>query len=91
MEIAVENQMEDIMAQPGIIGALCADDQGLCVSAHGTLQPSAAGVVKELVSKAQELKHGKAPDDQPVVTIELDTGNILMKSHGDITLAVHKV
>jgi len=44
-----------------------------CV-AHGTLQSSAAGVVKELVSKAQELKHGKAPDDQPVVTIELDTG-----------------
>jgi len=58
MEIAVENQMEDMwvlcvvpygsqecvlyeftdmfvyyrMAQPGIIGSLCADDQGLCVS-----------------------------------------------------------
>lgn len=42
--------------------------------AHGTLQSTAAGVAKDLVSKAQELKHGKAPDDQPVVTVELDTG-----------------
>ena len=43
-------------------------------TAHGTLQSTAAGVAKDLVSKAQELKHGKAPDDQPVVTVELDTG-----------------
>jgi len=43
-------------------------------SAHGTLQSAAAGVAKDLVSKAQELRHGKAPDDQPVVTVELDTG-----------------
>ena len=46
--------------------------------AHGTLQSSAAGVTKDLVSKAQELKHGKAPDDQPAVTVELDTGLVIM-------------
>ena len=53
MEVAVENQMEDMlvytcgcslcsvvlyrMAQPGIIGALCADSQGLCISGDNIL------------------------------------------------------
>ena len=42
--------------------------------AHGTLQSTAASIVKDLFSEALQLRFGQGPDDLPVVNVKLDTG-----------------
>jgi len=79
------------MSQPGVTGVLCTDAQGLALAAQGTMKPDSAGLVAGIASKAVQLKHGTGADDHPVVVIEFDTGNILIRSHENSTLAVHKV
>ncbi|CAI8037424.1 Ragulator complex protein LAMTOR5 homolog [Geodia barretti] len=91
MEASLESQMNEIMSQPGVTGVLCADEQGLALSAQGTLTPHSAGLVSVVTEKACQLRHGTEPDEKPVVVMEFDTGNVLIRSHNNSTLAVHKV
>eukprot|EP00731_Ephydatia_muelleri_P000542 Em0001g542a len=91
MEAPLETQINDIMSQPGITGAVCTDKQGLALAAQGTLKPEAAGLIAGLASQAGQLKHGTGRDDIPTVVVEFDTGKILIHSHKNAILAVYKV
>uniref|UniRef100_A0A3P9PI59 Ragulator complex protein LAMTOR5 n=1 Tax=Poecilia reticulata TaxID=8081 RepID=A0A3P9PI59_POERE len=56
---------------------------------RGSLSDEHGGVVSVLAKQAAALL--KDPTDSPTVCLESDSGNILVRSHGSITIAVHKI
>ncbi|XP_077982175.1 ragulator complex protein LAMTOR5 homolog [Glandiceps talaboti] len=88
MENSLEKHLDDTMNVHGVVGVLAADQQGLCLGAKGNAQVSAAGLISGLAEAAK----GLSPDGlSPVVCLESDTCNILVKSHDAVTMAVYKV
>uniref|UniRef100_A0A8D0KIG9 Ragulator complex protein LAMTOR5 n=1 Tax=Salvator merianae TaxID=96440 RepID=A0A8D0KIG9_SALMN len=89
MEGALEHHLEDTMKNPSIAGVLCADSQGLNLGCRGTLSDEHAGVISVLAQQAAKLTSD--PTDIPIVCLESDTGNIMIRKQGGITVAVHKM
>ncbi|XP_033647187.1 ragulator complex protein LAMTOR5-like [Asterias rubens] len=89
MESNLERLLEETMTGPGVVGVLCADKQGLCLSAKGTALPESAGLITALSQQAALLKPESTAT--PVICLESDKGNILVKSHEDTTLVIHKM
>ncbi|XP_013395099.1 ragulator complex protein LAMTOR5 homolog [Lingula anatina] len=88
MEKALERQLDETMNNPGVVGVLCADKQGLCLGARGTGERQTCGLITSLAETAQKLH----PDESssPVISIETDNMQILIKSKEGITTAVYK-
>jgi predicted regulator of Ras-like GTPase activity (Roadblock/LC7/MglB family) len=78
------------MSQPGIVGALLVDEDGLPVSAKGTIKPEAAGIVANMSDKTQTLGQKIADGESPTIIVEFDTGSLVVKSQGNTTLALQK-
>ncbi|XP_072886618.1 ragulator complex protein LAMTOR5 isoform X1 [Hemitrygon akajei] len=89
MEAVLEQQLRETMKNPAIIGVLCADVQGLNLGCRGSLIDEHAGVVSVLAQQAAKLTTD--PTDVPVICLESDNGNIMIRKHGSITVAVHKM
>ncbi|XP_051890741.1 ragulator complex protein LAMTOR5 [Pristis pectinata] len=89
MEAVLEQQLRETMKNPAIIGVLCADEQGLNLGCRGSLIDEHAGVVSVLAQQAAKLTTD--PTDVPVICLESDNGNIMIRKHGSITIAVHKM
>ncbi|XP_071817807.1 ragulator complex protein LAMTOR5-like [Apostichopus japonicus] len=89
METGLNNEIEETMNQQGVVGVICTDSQGLCLGAEGTASPHSAGVIAALALQAMQLSPEQS--SAPVVCLESDKGNVLIKSHNDITVAVHKM
>ncbi|XP_065829647.1 ragulator complex protein LAMTOR5 homolog [Oscarella lobularis] len=88
MESALDKQLDESMAQTGVVGVMCVDQKGLCLGVRGNSTPEGAGHVATLANKAREL----APYGvEPVVVLESPGCNVLIKQHNGITLAVNKV
>jgi len=87
MEAAIESAVDRTLAQPGVKGVLCSDAQGLCLSARNELSSSQSGFVTSIAVRAANLEPGQP---SPAVTIESDRFNVLVRQHGDFTLAVKK-
>ena len=78
------------MSQPGIVGALLVDENGLPVSAKGTLREEGAGVVGDMARKAVKLSDRLTDGENPTIVVEFDTGSLLIKPQGCATLALQK-
>lgn len=89
MEKTLDSHLDEIMAEHGVIGVLCADQQGLALAAKGTASPVNAGLVCSLVQDARKLFPGT--ESQPVVCLESDACNLMIKSEDNVTVAIHKV
>uniref|UniRef100_A0A3B4F7U8 Ragulator complex protein LAMTOR5 n=1 Tax=Pundamilia nyererei TaxID=303518 RepID=A0A3B4F7U8_9CICH len=84
MESTLEQHLDD-MKNPAVVGVLCTDQQGHNLG-RGSLSDEHGGVVSVLAKQAAALT--KDPTDTPTVCLE---SNILVRSHGTITVAVHKI
>ncbi|KAM4570673.1 ragulator complex protein LAMTOR5 [Fundulus diaphanus] len=89
MESTLEQHLDDTMKNPAVVGVLCTDQQGHSLGCRGSLSDEHGGVVSVLAKQAAALP--KDPTDSPTVCLESDSGNILVRSHGSITIAVHKI
>ncbi|KAA0714042.1 Ragulator complex protein LAMTOR5 Hepatitis B virus X-interacting protein [Triplophysa tibetana] len=89
MEGALEQYLDDTMKNPSIVGVLCTDAQGHNLGCRGSLSDEHGGVVSVLATQAASLT--KDPTDSPTVCLESDCGNIMVRTHGTITVAVHKM
>ncbi|XP_062569387.1 ragulator complex protein LAMTOR5-like [Saccostrea cucullata] len=87
MERQLEKHLEETCRVPGISGALCADNNGLCLAARGC-KPELAGQVANIVRQAAQLHPNSSTS--PVVCIESEGGSVLIKSEGDVTMAIFK-
>uniref|UniRef100_A0A8K9VCN0 Ragulator complex protein LAMTOR5 n=1 Tax=Oncorhynchus mykiss TaxID=8022 RepID=A0A8K9VCN0_ONCMY len=85
----LELHLDDTMKNPAIIGVLCTDQQGHILGCRGSLSDEHGGVVSVLARQVASLT--KDPTDSPTVCLESDSGNILVRAHGTITVAVHKM
>lgn len=88
MENQLESELEETMNNPGVVGVLCSDKQGLCLSAKGTASPESAGLISALAQQAAQLLPDSTP---PVICIESDKGNVMIKTHENVTMAIHKM
>ncbi|XP_072181614.1 ragulator complex protein LAMTOR5-like [Diadema setosum] len=89
MEQNLDKLLDDTMESQGVMGVLCADKQGLCYSAKGTASADSAGLVASLAQQASLLV--RESPNAPVICLESDGGNVLIKSHQDVTIAIHKM
>ncbi|XP_030640549.1 ragulator complex protein LAMTOR5 [Chanos chanos] len=89
MEATLEQHLDDTMKNPSVVGVLCTDSQGHILGGRGSLSDEHGGVVSVLAKQAASLT--KDPTDSPTVCLESDTGNILVRMHGTVTVAVHKM
>ncbi|KAG7283871.1 hypothetical protein CRUP_034058 [Coryphaenoides rupestris] len=89
MEAALEQHLDETMKHPAVVGVLITDQQGHNLACRGSLSDEHGGVVSVLAKQAAGLS--KDPTDSPTVCLESDTGNVLVRSHGSITVAVHKM
>ncbi|XP_783035.2 ragulator complex protein LAMTOR5 [Strongylocentrotus purpuratus] len=89
MEQNLDKLLDDTMEGPGVMGVICADKQGLCYSAKGTVSVGSAGIIASLSQQAALL----VPESSsaPVICLESDKGNVLIKTHQDVTIAIHKM
>ncbi|XP_041458776.1 ragulator complex protein LAMTOR5-like [Lytechinus variegatus] len=89
MEQNLDKLLDETMDAPGVMGVLCADKQGLCYSAKGTVSSGCAGIIASLSQQASLL----VPENNstPVICLESDKGNVMIKSHQDVTIAIHKM
>ncbi|EDO45318.1 predicted protein [Nematostella vectensis] len=89
MEKDLESHVDDVMSEHGVVGVMCTDDQGLSLIAKGTANPATAGFVQNLAESARKLYPDS--EQQPVICLESDACNLLIKSQNKVTIAVHKV
>jgi len=102
MEKALRKELDELLSQPSVSGVLLADCSGLCISAEGCASQSSAGLVAALASQAADIRRtsketssSTAADDVessalPVVVLESDTYQMIIKSSGGITTCIHK-
>ncbi|XP_076367680.1 ragulator complex protein LAMTOR5 homolog [Tachypleus tridentatus] len=88
MEKPLDRCLDEVFNTPGVTGVLCADAQGLCLSAKGTAYPRAAGIITSLMKQAAQLE--PTADKLPVLRLESESCNILIQGKSEITLAVYK-
>ncbi|KXJ20085.1 ragulator complex protein LAMTOR5 homolog [Exaiptasia diaphana] len=89
MEKAIESHVDDLMTEHGVIGVLCVDNQGLALTAKGTANPIHSGPVLNLAECAKKLYPEIEP--QPVICLESDACNLLIRTQDKVTVAIHKV
>jgi len=78
--------LNQITSEPGVTGILCSDKNGLCLAARGTGNLNTSGYLTSILKRAQKISE----EEDPTIQIETDSSNVLIKSNGDITLAIIK-
>jgi len=86
MEQQIQEAVSNILSQPGVVGVVCADPNGLCLSAQGNASSVASGFIRSLANRAKELGEG-----DPIVCVETDTTNIYIKERENSTIGVYKI
>jgi len=56
MERELDEKMNNIMTKRGVVGAICVDKRGLCLSAKGVANPNFGGVLSSLADHARKLE-----------------------------------
>jgi hypothetical protein len=80
----MEAACTEAMRQPGVIGVMCVDGQGLCLQSQGEV-PEVSGCVAEIASQAQVLCQG---DEGAVVSVESAERKVLLSRVSGVTTAV---
>jgi len=86
MEQQLQESVSNILSQPGVVGVLSSDANGLCLNAQGNTPSTASGFARSLAVRAKQLGTG-----HPIVVVETDSTNIFIKEHDNITTAVYKI
>ncbi|XP_033114715.1 ragulator complex protein LAMTOR5-like [Anneissia japonica] len=89
MEGELDIQLDKTMNAPGVTGVICTDQQGLCLGVKGESLSQSAGLVTGLAQQAALLSSDGSK--VPVVCLEYEKGNILIKSEKGVSMAVRKV
>jgi len=87
MEKDIQNSVDEMMNSAGVRGVLCADKQGLCLTAQGIANPSSSGAFTSLGQLASTIEPGK---EDPVLFFEGQESQCLIKQNDGVTLAVLK-
>lgn len=80
----MEAACTEAMRQPGVIGVMCVDGQGLRLQSQGEV-PEVSGCVAEIVSQAQVLCQG---DEGAVVSVESAERKVLLSRFSGVTTAI---
>ena len=80
----MEAACTEAMRQPGVIGVMCVDSQGLRLQSQGEV-PDASGCVAEIASQAQLLCQG---DEGAVVSVESAERKVLLSRVSGVTTAI---
>ncbi|CAG7721792.1 unnamed protein product [Allacma fusca] len=88
MEAQLEDQLNAIMARPGVVGVTCVDKRGLCLSAKGIASPNMSGVLSSIADQARKVD--PANSSSPIVRLESDQGYCLVQKRSDFTLGIFK-
>ncbi|KAG8201972.1 hypothetical protein JTE90_027445 [Oedothorax gibbosus] len=84
MEKNLHKVLDDVVNKPGVTGVLCADENGLCLASKGTADRLTAGSLVNLMQYAKKLE----PNAVPVVALESESKEILVRTDGGFTLAI---
>jgi hepatitis B virus X-interacting protein len=69
----------------GVGGALCNDQNGMCLGSRGDIDDSRSGVYTSLVKLASQLDSGNEP---PLITIEYEKAVLLVKDYDEHAVAL---
>jgi predicted regulator of Ras-like GTPase activity (Roadblock/LC7/MglB family) len=75
-----------IASKSAVTGFLCADSNGLCISAKKDFKEKDAGTVSAIYAMATELTEDSS--SSPIIVIEMETKNILIKEYDSMVVAV---
>lgn len=84
MEKNLHKVLDDVMSKPCVTGVLCADENGLCLASKGSADSSTSGSLVNLMQLAMKLESPKVP----IVRLESESKDILVRSDGGFTLAI---
>jgi len=81
----MDRTLETALAnKQNVVGVLCADSNGLLISAKGELKGSPAGRYTAISRAAASL----CPDQQATVVIETASSSLVIKDYDSMTVAV---
>ncbi|XGW13410.1 hypothetical protein V3C99_000053 [Haemonchus contortus] len=88
MESLVEKKIDQLMAQPGIVGVCVSDANGLSLSSKGSLKPEVAPLASQLLTFCSQLEpSGSVP---PVVCVTSDHGKVIFSNKYELILVLHQ-
>ncbi|KAK4874809.1 hypothetical protein RN001_014169 [Aquatica leii] len=87
MEKQLDRVMDDVLSNPGVIGCVFADHQGLCLGAKGKASTDSAGIIGAITDQAAKLE---PQHKSPVIVLENDTRTCIIQRSGTITGAIYK-
>eukprot|EP00640_Fibrocapsa_japonica_P000187 CAMPEP_0113937336 /NCGR_PEP_ID=MMETSP1339-20121228/3977_1 /TAXON_ID=94617 /ORGANISM="Fibrocapsa japonica" /LENGTH=92 /DNA_ID=CAMNT_0000940059 /DNA_START=66 /DNA_END=344 /DNA_ORIENTATION=+ /assembly_acc=CAM_ASM_000762 len=79
---------EKLLVDHGISGIICNDADGLCLGAAGVVADNSGSYAA--VADGAALLAAQAGEPPPVVLIETDKRNIILKKYNKLTVAVYK-
>eukprot|EP01114_Cavostelium_apophysatum_P024761 TRINITY_DN9813_c0_g2_i1.p1 TRINITY_DN9813_c0_g2~~TRINITY_DN9813_c0_g2_i1.p1 ORF type:complete len:100 (-),score=8.79 TRINITY_DN9813_c0_g2_i1:308-571(-) len=85
MDAQLNQTVTQIMSQNGVVGVICTDKNGLSLASKGKVTTDMAGFVYGISSRAKQLG-----SDDPVILIETDSSNILIRNQDDMTIALFR-
>ncbi|GAU93419.1 hypothetical protein RvY_05364-3 [Ramazzottius varieornatus] len=88
MEAQLEKNIREVMNQPQVTGAMCIDRKGLCLTAKGNADSSAAGFLSEISKFANQIV--SSDGDSPVVALEYSKSQILLKGGESVCTVIYK-
>ena len=88
MESDLENAVCELMQERGVVGVICTNKEGLALAVDGASEVH-AGVVSKLAQEAAKLY--PEIDQSPIVVLESDTCNLLIRSCEGTTTGIFKV
>lgn len=91
MEAELEKTIQSIYDKdPSISGLVITDDMGLCLATRGSVPEEAAGLVASIASNSESLGLAESNDHSPVVQIEAERMNIIIKRTDRVTIGIFK-
>jgi len=87
MEKNLERVMDEICSNPGVLGCVFADQQGLCIGAKGNASNEIAGQIAAIAHQAARIEPN---NKMPIITLENDSQICLIQKAGPITGAIYK-
>ncbi|XP_046839487.1 ragulator complex protein LAMTOR5 homolog [Xenia sp. Carnegie-2017] len=89
MESELENSVDSLIRVRGVIGVLCVNDEGLALAVEGSASEVHAGIISGIAQEAEKLYPDI--DESPVIVLESDTCNLLIRSYENATTGIYKV
>jgi len=75
------------MAVPDVVGVLCADSNGLCLTAQGTARSNSSGSLMALSRLAASIEPGT---EDPVLLFDGPDRQCAVRRNAGVTLAIYK-